>query len=71
MSNGKRIRGPHPYLNGRRAEYQPGDEQGAYSREQLVAMNARFVERVERAFKNGSERRESAAINGAAPTRLR
>jgi hypothetical protein len=34
-------------------------------------MNDRFVERVERAFKNGSEHRQSAAMNGADSTRPR
>ena len=48
----------------------PGDEQqGGWPRERLVAMNERFVARVERAFKNGTEHRQSAAMkstrNGA------
>jgi hypothetical protein len=34
-------------------------------------MNRRFVERVERAFENGTEHRESAAMNGADQTRPR
>jgi len=50
----------------------PGDEAvGEYSRERLVVMNQRFVERVERAFKNGSEHRESAAMHGANASRPR
>ena len=45
---------------------QPGDEQvGAYSYEQRVRMNDRFVERVERAIAAGKERRP----NGEAPER--
>jgi hypothetical protein len=34
-------------------------------------MDARFVERVERAFQNGSEHRQSAAMNGANASRER
>ena len=41
--------------------YEPGDEQnGGWTREQLEAMNARFSERLERAFAWGLEHRESA-----------
>jgi hypothetical protein len=36
-----------------------------------MKMDARFVERVERAFETGSERRQSAAMNGADQTRPR
>jgi hypothetical protein len=43
------------------ADPQPGDEAiGAWPRERLIAMDSDFVERVERAFETGSERRESA-----------
>jgi len=34
---------------------------GEWSRERLLKMNARFVERVERAIANGDERRASGA----------
>jgi len=34
-------------------------------------MDRRFVERVERAFETGRERRQSAAMNGANASRLR
>jgi hypothetical protein len=71
-SNGKRVRKPRPYLNGKGAALQPGDEVvGEYSRERLLRMDARFVARVERAFETGSERRQSAAMNGADQTRPR
>jgi len=71
-SNGKRVRRPEPYLAGKSTPPQPGDEQvGEYTRERLIRMNDRFVERVERAFKNGSEHRQSAAMNGADSTRPR
>ena len=50
----------------------PGDEQeGGWSCDHLVAMDRRFVERVERAFETGRERRQSAAMNGANASRLR
>jgi hypothetical protein len=51
---------------------EPGDEQeGGFSRTALLKMHERFVERVERAFKNGGEHRESAAMNGANASRPR
>jgi hypothetical protein len=66
---------------GRRSEYnsarvheapQPGDEQcGAFSRQQLVAMDQRFTHAIERAFKTSTERRQLAAMNGANASRLR
>jgi hypothetical protein len=40
---------------------EPDDAQGTWPREQLEAMDRRFVERVERAFENGSERRQPNA----------
>jgi hypothetical protein len=50
-------------------EPEPGDERnGDYSREQLKRMNARFVERVERAIAAGDERPQSI---GAIPLRPR
>jgi hypothetical protein len=71
-ANGKRVRKPEPYLASKRAPFQPGDEVvGEYSRERLIAMDRRFVERVERTFENGSEHRQSAAMNGADQTRPR
>jgi hypothetical protein len=61
-----RNRKPSPYVCGRDTPWQPGDEAvGIWPRERLVAMNRRFVERVEHAFENGSESRQSAAMNGA------
>jgi hypothetical protein len=51
-----RNRKPSPYVCGKDTPFQPGDErQGDYSRERLVAMNQRFVERVERAIASGEE----------------
>ena len=51
--------------------YEPGDEQnGAWSREQLEEMNARFVERLEEAFRLGLESRESAAGQVKLPASL-
>jgi hypothetical protein len=45
-----------------RAPCEPGDERcGEWTREQREKMNARFTERLERAFRSGRERRESAA----------
>ena len=50
-----------PYLNGRDAPSQPGDEVvGGWSREQLEKMDARFCSRLERAIVNG---REHAPMN--------
>jgi hypothetical protein len=69
--NGKR-RGREPYVNGKSMLPLPGDEiVGAWSREQLEAMDAKFRQRVERAFENGSERRQPAAMNGAHSMRPR
>jgi hypothetical protein len=45
-----------------RALYEPDDElNGIWTREQLLEMNARFVDRLEQAFKLGLESRKSAA----------
>jgi len=45
-----------PYLNGRDAPAQPGDEVvGGWLREQLEKMDARFRSRLERAIANGRE----------------
>jgi hypothetical protein len=49
--------------------YDPDDGRcGGWSREELEAMNARFTERLEEAFRNGSESRESAANQVKLPT---
>jgi hypothetical protein len=45
----------------RKQEQQPNDVLPPYTRDQLAAMNDRFVHRLERAFKSGRERRVSAA----------
>ena len=52
-------------LSGARLHYVslpiPGDECETWTREQLVEMNARFVDRLEQAFELGLESRASAA----------
>src|SRR5262245_51406369 len=50
---------PHLECNGRvyRCESEPEDGKGPYSHDQLLQMNARFVQRLERAFANGDESR--------------
>jgi hypothetical protein len=51
-----------PYVNGKQTTPQPGDELvGEWSRARLLTMDKKFAERLERAFRSGSERRESAA----------
>jgi hypothetical protein len=45
----------------------PGDECEAWSREELEAMNTRFVAALERAFELGLESRASAAGQVALP----
>jgi hypothetical protein len=45
--------------------YEPGDEQGPYTRAQLVMWDQHFVERVERAFEMGRERRVAAQKTNA------
>jgi hypothetical protein len=48
---------------------EPGDEQdGAWPRERLEAMDARFVERLERAIATGSERASAAQATVVDPT---
>jgi hypothetical protein len=49
------------------AEPEPGDEQWAYSREELIRMDTRFQARLLRAFKRGKESRQAAANQIAAP----
>jgi hypothetical protein len=57
-SNGKRVRKPEPYVASKRTPFQPGDEVvGEYSRERLIAMDARFRAAMERAIARGLERR--------------
>ena len=41
----------------------PEDAFGPYTRAQLLRMNWRFVERIERAFRNGTETREAAGAS--------
>jgi hypothetical protein len=71
-SNGKRrVRRLEPYVCGKDTP-QPGDEQtGGWSRERLVAMDEKFTRAVLRAFENGGEHRQSAAMNGANASRPR
>ena len=45
-------------------------EPGTWSREQLEAMNARFSERLQEAFRLGLERRKSAASQVKLPVSL-
>jgi hypothetical protein len=73
MSDADTRRGRKPYAGVVRTSVsEPGDEMcGAFSHDRLVAMDRRFVEQVERAFQTGSERRQSAAMNGANATRAR
>jgi hypothetical protein len=47
--------------------FMPEDEAETWSREQLLEMNGRFVDRLEQAFKLGLESRESAARQVALP----
>jgi len=53
-TNGK-PRGRQPYLNGARAPIDH-DAEAPYSRAQLLRMDRRFVERMERAIERGLER---------------
>ena len=56
IGNGKRNRGRVPYRNGKSTPAQPSDERnGDHSREHLLKMDARFRDRVERAFRLGLE----------------
>jgi hypothetical protein len=52
--------------NSRRAITETPDERdghGAYAHSELLRMQRRFVERVERAFRNGTETREAAGAS--------
>jgi hypothetical protein len=61
--NGKRNRRPEPYTSGKDCPQQPGDEVvGEYSRERLLRMNDRFVERVEHAIRLGLEHPEPERV---------
>jgi hypothetical protein len=45
-----------PYVNGRHTPPQPGDgEQGTWSHDELLQMDARFTARVQRAIARGEE----------------
>ena len=61
-------------LSGARLHYVslpiPGDECETWTREQLVEMNARFVDRLEQAFELGLESRVSAAGQVKLPVSL-
>ena len=61
-------------LSGARLHYVslpiPGDECETWTREQLVEMNARFVDRLEQAFELGLENRKSAAAQVNLPVSL-
>ena len=47
-----------PYVSGKQTPWQPGDhEQGCWGYDRLIAMDRRFVERVERAIALGLQRR--------------
>jgi hypothetical protein len=48
---------------------EPDDAQGTWPREQLEAMDRRFVERVERAIKRGEERPSCVTIGHVGPER--
>jgi hypothetical protein len=51
---------------------EPGDQRhGDWTRERLLKMDARFQSALERAFKDGTEHRRSAATHGAISTRPR
>jgi hypothetical protein len=49
------------------AEPEAGDEQGPYSREQLIRMDCRFRAQLLRTFRDGLESRDSAAGLGVPP----
>src|SRR5262245_10866231 len=56
LDRGMSTKPGEPYLNGRNAPSQPGDEQvGGWPRDQLMRMDARFCERLEHAIANGEE----------------
>ena len=55
-SNGKRVRRPTPYRNGKNCAPVESDADAPYSYAQLLRMNQRFVQRVEAAIADGLER---------------
>jgi hypothetical protein len=60
-TNGTRT-GRKPYLSSKSmTPSQSCDELGTWSCRQLLSMDQRFCERVERAFRSGRENRQSAA----------
>ena len=66
LLSGARLRAPLHYVS----LPIPGDECETWTREQLVKMNARFVDRLEQAFALGLESRESAARQIKLPVSL-
>jgi len=66
-NDGNHRRGRVPYGSGKRAPWQPGDEQDTYTRMQLIRFDNRFRTRLLRAFQKGLENRESAASLCAPP----
>jgi hypothetical protein len=62
--------GPRPYRGAvKNSTFEPGDEQrGQWDRETLERMDARFTEKIERAFSLGLESRASAAAQVELPT---
>jgi hypothetical protein len=71
--SGPRVKREPPKTGGhsgaRRDKYdtvpdaEPGDIFGAYSRVELLKMDARFAQRLERAFARGLEKKESACAD--------
>ena len=53
-----------------RGDAEPEDVFGLYTHAQLVRMNQRFVQRLERAFRCGAERRDAACATYRAGTRV-
>jgi len=68
-SNGNRRRGRVPYIHGKSSAPIDHDKFGTYTERQLRRMDEKFIRAVERAFANGSERRQSAGDANA--SRLR
>jgi hypothetical protein len=65
-ANGKRRRPPRGASRLASGPCEPGDQQtGEWTRERLIRMNERFVERMERAISRGLERR----LDSEAPER--
>jgi len=68
MSDADVRRGRKPH-NGavKTSVYEPGDEQQTWTRERLEDMNARFIAKMELAFRWGHESRASAAAQVELP----